>query len=147
MKKIILLLTITFSLSISAQDVISNAGGEGQNVVWTIGEVVTETIIGDAIFTQGFNQPTDGFTSGIEMDEFVVEFKAYPNPVSDQLYVNFPNMEKYTWQLTDLFGRKLLGGTSTEDQMIINVAGYAAGQYIFTVTSAKATKSVIIIKK
>jgi len=66
----IIILSLTFSLQIHSQQVVSSAGGFYQNdiisVSWTLGETVIETFEGsDLILTQGFQQPYSFYLSQI----------------------------------------------------------------------------------
>lgn len=55
MKNLLIISLFLFSTaSISAQQVISSAGSTKENISWTIGEVVTETTIGELLCTSRF---------------------------------------------------------------------------------------------
>ena len=88
MKNLLIISLFLFSTaSISAQQVISSAGSTKENISWTIGEVVTETTIGDFCVLQGFNQSDDLGPASIEFVKSTIEFNIYPNPVTDKLII------------------------------------------------------------
>lgn len=75
-----------------------------------------------------------------------VDFRIFPNPAKDKLYVQLPvnNNIQYTVELFDLLGRKVFENSFTgNNQSIIEVptSSLAAGQYIFTI---KATDGSLI---
>ena len=150
MKKLLIISLLMFSISMSAQQLISTTAKSVQGVSWTIGEMVTETIVGDGICAiQGFNHPLGLVPSfvGIESIESPLTFIVYPNPVVNELTLNYGTKGVYSWRLTNLLGQEVLAGQSCVISTSVDVTGLASGNYLLTVASDQEIKSIIIIKK
>ncbi len=148
MKKLLIISLFLFSAaSISAQQVISSAGNTKENISWTIGEVVTETIIGEFCSLQGFNQPQHIGPISIESIKSTMEFSIYPNPVTDQLIIDCQENKSYTWKLTNLIGQEIAHSQPFTSSTTVDMTVYTPGNYLLTVLSDRAIKTITIIKK
>jgi hypothetical protein len=141
-------LCILPSLSLSAQQVtptvINSAGGGGSSanifIDWTIGEMpLIETYSGTTLsVTNGFLQAGTGFlpTSLRDLPSLTSsEIKIFPNPVSDEIQVQFQlnSAGKIQIILFDISGKKLIdrqlvhiGGSQLQ---FINLRKYPQGSY------------------
>lgn len=146
MKQLFTLFFLFFSLAGMSQSTIVSAGNDKENVSWTIGEIVTETLIGDFVAIQGFNQPIND--SGVGIDEVYTQIKieAYPNPVRDNLVITVSDAPQYEWRFTDLQGRQLKFGVSHLEETHVDVSTFAHGQYILTIKLRDRVQSIIIMK-
>jgi hypothetical protein len=162
-----LILSCTFYLFFIAKsqsispEVIATAGdyfvGSNATLSWTLGEVITETVFnGNYTLTQGFQQPHYNITSipddpNIKNDP-LADINIYPNPVGDQLNVNFKEMKQdnVTITLFDLNGKVLINdiaeNTTTVKQL--NMTYVAKGSYIlrFATKDGKFLKSFKVVK-
>lgn len=69
-------------------------------------------------------------------------FKAYPNPVRDNLFIQLDNWdEPYEVRMTDLSGRVVYNKKTSDNIILIDVNGFNKGLYILTVTDGKNTNS------
>src|SRR4030042_2004098 len=100
------------SVSLKAQEVVTTSGGYAEStsakVTWTIGEPITETIIGtNSILTQGFNQGDLIITliKGPELPGLIL--KVFPNPTSDNLriFIGDTYLENLNYILIDMGGK------------------------------------------
>ncbi len=68
-----------------------------------------------------------------------VDFKVYPNPVSDVLHVSLdnPNIGHTYLRLTDAFGKLYWRGSHTTNEIIIPVSHYPGGVYILELRTPK----------
>jgi hypothetical protein len=105
-------LALIITTSLHGQEVIGTAGDFHQNsnvsVSWTIGEPVIETYTtGNAVLTQGFQQPILVSVSIYENPELNFEINAFPNPTSDYLNVVISgrNYDKMIYSLFDVSGK------------------------------------------
>lgn len=149
MRAIVFSVFISVSLlSATAQSVVSTAAGGSEIVMWTIGELVTESIVrSDGYFTQGFNQAFEAGPSGIiKVDEDKISFKAYPNPVADRLNLFFEEGCIYSWRLYDPEGKLIRYGEATGKDNIIDLSGNSRGKYILKIAEGSKVRSVVIIK-
>lgn len=147
--------TIVFSFLISvcpflatAQSVVSSAGGGSNIVMWTVGELVTESIVrSDGYFTQGFNQAFEIGSVGIwEVTEGNRAFRAYPNPVADQLKLVFEENRPYSWTLYELGGKPIQQGRSADRNSVIDFSDRNPGKYMLKIVEGSKARSVVIIK-
>lgn len=137
-----------FTLSVSAQQIISSAAGDANGISWTIGEPVTETIItGDAMLTQGFNPAAIYSPVNLEIIHQEPGLVIFPNPVIDILNIACVDSQEFTWQLVNLLGQKIITGQSGTGNATVDMTAYPVGNYLLTVTSQEKTTSTIIIKK
>ena len=154
MRKTILLLIGIASVMggrVAAQSVVATAGGGNEIVVWTLGEVFTESVMRSNVvrFSQGFNQPFVAPTSGIfSVKEDNLDLTVAPNPVVDDLYITLSETGVSTWYLYDVQGRLLDSGRLSESQQtVIAFSDREAGEYILKVENEKGARSVLILKK
>lgn len=149
MKNLLVISLFLFStVSVSAQQVISSVSNTKQNISWTIGEVVTETIIGDFCALQGFNQSDDLDPISIESVKSAIEFTIYPNPVTDKLIIDCQEDNRtFTWKLTNLIGQEIAHSQPFTTNTTVNMTVFAPGNYLLTVLSDREIKTITIIKK
>lgn len=142
------------------RQVIGSAGAyttatNGLQASSTVGETATATGTSSSlVLTQGFQQP--GNTSvGIEDVELGFAMKAYPNPVSDAVTLDF-NVEKEQQLSIAVFdgqGRQVLPTQQlhVSGNMLhaVKMAGVAPGNYFIRLQNAdgKLNKSIQIHKK
>jgi hypothetical protein len=143
------------SISLQAQEVITSSGGYGVStsakVSWTIGEPVTETVVGtNNILTQGFNQGHLIITVITKPDFPGLSMNAYPNPVADHLKITVKGIdyEDLRYILYDLNGNAIsenrLVGIETE----ISVGNLAPSTYLVKIFQNKTELAIFkIIKK
>jgi hypothetical protein len=145
MKTVFLLVVLFFSGTLAAQNIVSSAGNESGGVAWTLGEVITETIVTpDAVIVQGFNQP--GETKEMRIDPVNaagIAVRIYPNPVDDYLQLIVEDEKIYEWQLFDASGKIIMTGQSAG----IDFSGKETGSYILNLTDGIQKQSFIILKK
>ena len=154
MRKTILLLIGIASVMggrVAAQSVVATAGGGNETLVWTLGEVFTESVMRSNVvrFSQGFNQPFVAPTSGIfSVKEDNLDLTVAPNPVVDDLYITLSETGVSTWYLYDVQGRLLDSGRLPEaQQAVIAFSDREAGEYILKVENEKGARTVLILKK
>jgi len=155
MKRIIITFVFIIStLSLSAQVQLLNSviGTAGQfftsgsiSLSWTLGEVAVKTLSNATlILNQGFQQPweliLDGSTT-IQEPEINWSVKAYPNPVRENLNVQFTleNSERFSMEILDITGKKIYqqeAETIMPDQVVrLDFSTYKEGIYILRVVS------------
>jgi len=165
MNKIISLLitAIFFSAGNYAQialepSVLASGGGyaetENMSISWTLGELATTTLTGgDMILTQGFQQPFD-FGTGIKANELNWSITAYPNPVTDALFVQFDiDKTRDFWiEIQDVTGRVINLEQHKEifpgDVIQLNTSNFTYGVYFLKVfTPDREQSQVLSIRK
>ena len=133
---------VLFAQSIERQ-VIGSTGSYSSNSTARVSSTVGETVIttassGNIILTQGFQQK-GGNTIGINELENGFSINAYPNPVSNELILDF-DVKKKTYVeifLTDVMGKETsvpsgnleLSGKTTH---VMNLSDISAGHYLLT---------------
>lgn len=88
--------------------------------------------------------------TSINETEKSVDLKAYPNPISDELIIEFINkdFEKLSFMLTDALGRIVLSNNFEKDKTTINTSDLSKGFYSLNIINEKGNKikSIKIIK-
>jgi CRISPR/Cas system-associated protein endoribonuclease Cas2 len=88
--------------------------------------------------------------TNINETEKSIEIKAYPNPISDELVIEFTNkeFEKLNYILIDALGRVVLSNSFEKDKTTINTSQLSKGFYNLNVLDADGhkIKSLKIIK-
>ena len=151
MKKLLLFILIAIPLLAKGQSVdrqVTAGGGDyfeatSTNIAWTLGELaVGNYIMGDLLFTQGFQQGNMEVTSiGDIQAEFAL--KAYPNPVLDILIVETEKQD-LNYRLIDIYGKVLENGTIETSSFELDFTSYPSGIYFLWVDENQTHK---IIKK
>jgi len=101
-------------------------------------------------FTRDAAMKTDATSSIFELGEDAL--KVYPNPASDELFVQFEAIaSEYTVSVNDLQGRLIysfnLTGVSETQSVAIPVKEFASGSYMVNVTSLGVTRSQHVVIK
>jgi hypothetical protein len=146
--KLSLLVCTLFTLTLSAQNILSTAGADSETVAWTVGEVVTETIIAsDAIITQGFNQPSAIASTAISHPGYDDQaFRLWPNPVKDHLQFFSKNGNTCRWRLFNPLGKETASGIVSGQTGSIDLSSLPSGVYFLKMTAADAQQTVVILK-
>ena len=138
--------------------VLASGGGyaetETMSISWTLGELATTTLTGgDMILTQGFQQPSD-FGTGIKTEELDWGITAYPNPVTDALFVKFDiDIAREFWiEIQDVTGRVISLEQHKEvfpgDVVQLNTSNLTYGVYFLKVfTPDREQSQVLSIRK
>lgn len=144
----------TVTPTVYANDGGFSAQSQGQ-IQWTIGEPISETYIGPSnVTTMGFNQPDLGIISLIKEQGNDVSVLIFPNPVVNELRIDFSSLEsgKYSLELHDAIG-KLIRKDQKEvgfsnEKHTIGLQEFAAGEYFLTVrnSSGSFSKTFKVIK-
>ncbi|WP_046759120.1 T9SS type A sorting domain-containing protein [Kordia jejudonensis] len=80
-------------------------------------------------------------------EQFLQAIKVFPNPVQDQLFVNFPQSTKGTLTLTSIDGKQLFSKNINTDKMQIDMSNIQAkGMYFLQITTPKGTLTKKIVK-
>jgi hypothetical protein len=138
----------------NAGDYYSGAWGSLQ--VNIAGEPVIETISGgNAVFTQGFEQPSLKGVGIISLPANAPSINLYPNPASNEVNIAFhlPNAGKLSFRLFDMAGREL-GGYVKETQSgqqteVMNLDNVSQGLYMLNIVfdALDNTKSFSVVKR
>lgn len=125
----------------NAQTVIGSAGGSsvagGNGISWTIGEPVTRTAQGgDAILTQGFQQPWADVSTAIAEEAFnPADWRVYPNPADHILYVETTAADVHRLlDLLDAAGRSTLRVHMPGNRTELDLSGLSAGSYFLRIS-------------
>ena len=162
MRKSFLLLILAMSCLLArsqslSPSVVAAGGGVSKfgdiELEWTLGEsVIGQASTNNRLYTNGFHQPIISRVKGVQDLVFNSAIRIYPNPVEDNLLVQFgiPNEGKVKLILTDIAGKllqqKIIPGNSSNAELSFNK--YAGGVYLLrivdknenTVTSFKIVK-------
>ncbi len=154
LKRIILvLLFLSGTLIMSAQvqilnSVVASAGNYATSgaisLSWTLGEVAVTTIsAGNLMLNQGFQQPWE-LIIGTSVPELEINWsvKAFPNPVQDQLNVEFKldkQADRFSMEIMDITGKRLFVRKAeviqNEQVVQLDFSQYKEGIYILRVVS------------
>lgn len=138
--------------------VIASAGNYaeagGISLSWTLGEIAVSTLTGgDLILTQGFQQSFDDGT-GFNLDPIKWQIFAYPNPVENELKIQFdvPEPSDFLIEIQDVTGRILSQEQFKEvfpgDVIPVEMNSYKTGVYFFRVsTTDRKQVRVISVRK
>ena len=122
----------------------SNDNSNWANLLTVTGKVESDWV-GDAV--NSFVIPAQVPTSAATLEK--LSMTSYPNPVSDQLHLNFgTQVDHAEISILDFQGRRVITKSLTNTQMeTINVSNLTTGIYFVTVVSnAKVTNSKFVKK-
>ncbi len=137
---LLLCLNLIANTVITAQEVISSAGGSysGSSITvdWTIGEPVTSTFVSEDItLTQGFHQSNLTVNAVGLLSDYGIIVKVYPNPVPDILVIETQSIkfENITLRLFDITGKMLISKPLTGNKEDFNMQIYKQGNYLLKI--------------
>jgi len=139
-----------------AQESINALGGRdigsGGSVSFSVGQLVfTTDSQSTGSIIQGIQRPFKIFASDIIQSESNVSFKAYPNPTTDNLYLELNESinEKLIYKLIDIQGKILLQNLILLPITQINMNSFSAGTYLIQIYNSqnKHYQTIQIIKK
>lgn len=152
---IIILLTIV-AISAQAQESVNTSGGvdrgNGGTVSFSVGQMVYTTDSKEAgSVVQGIQRPYRITTTDIKKLDNNISFKAYPNPSSDDLFLemNAFRNEKLNYQLYDMQGKLIMTNPIDIPKTQINMRALAVGAYVIHIYDSKnrAIQTIQIIKE
>ncbi len=155
------ILATLLTLNGFAQEAVLTSGGDvsstNGSVSYSVGQMVYTTITGtDGSVAQGVQQPYEiSVSTAIKnTEDILLEFKAYPNPVTDnlRLYAGKHDINDMYYQLLDIKGKVLENKKIISIESLINMSGLPHGTYFVKVTyrsdiSSDEMKVFKIIKK
>jgi hypothetical protein len=138
-----------------AQESVNSIGGvdagTGGTVSFSVGQMVytTDSKEGGAV-VQGIQRPFRITTTDIKKFDNSILFKAYPNPSSDDLFLemNAFRNEKLNYQLFDIQGKLIMTNPIEIPKTQINMRDLAVGSYVIHIynTNNQTIQSIQIIK-
>ncbi len=84
----------------------------------------------------------DGLTSSTEAQELPI-FQTFPNPVQDQLTIQFPDTKNRPWKLLNINGQIVRKGTFNSDTEQIQLEDMTNGIYFLQVTGFKVERVLV----
>lgn len=150
--KFYIILCLLFSMKVTAQQVIANAGEFWNNsegsLSWTIGEVVTETVTTTSYqLTQGFQQIQEGYLV-LSDNLFLNDITIFPNPFSSEVKIqtNYKHavfdLIVFDYQNKIVYQNEILFSPACE-QLTIDLSVLDAGYYYFELTTPLENKRFI----
>lgn len=102
------------------------------------GEMITGTLHVDNLFA---------FVPLSVEEKFLQDIKVFPNPIQDQLFINFPQTTKGTLTLTSIDGRQLLTQELTGAQVQLDISNIRSkGVYFLKIETPSGSLTKKIIK-
>jgi len=141
----------TVTPSVVASDGGSASSAQG-SIAWTIGEPVSDTYTKANITTMGFHQPDLDLATMIREQSDEGAVLIYPNPVKDELSINFSGIENgtYVLEVTDALGKLIYQGKTAvigaSSGAIIKMSDIAAAAYFLNITGKDFKKTIKINK-
>ena len=139
-----------------AQESVNTSGGvdkgNGGTVSFSVGQMVYTTDSKEAgSVVQGVQRPYRITTTDIKKLDNTLSFKAYPNPSSEDLFLemNAFRNEKLIYQLFDIQGKLLMTNSIEIPKTQINMRALAVGSYVIHIYDLKnqAIQTIQIIKE
>lgn len=154
----LVMLIMAFSFCIpttQAQEAITSGGGNISNqegvVSFSIGQLVFTTIEGDGgTAAQGVQQSLEWLVTDVVDDlDFEISINAFPNPTTDDLFLEIENYERndLSYQLFNLEGELIASEKINEDQVVISMSRLPASVYILRVMELNENVKTIRIVK
>lgn len=142
----------TVTPTVIASDGGSYVNAQGQ-IEWTIGEPVSETFTNaNNSITNGFHQPGLDLATLIKEQRINQEILVYPNPVKENLEINFKGIKsgEYKLVMVDALGKLIYDTRISLSENVQNfhlkMNDVAAGNYFLSIEGANFNKTVKINK-
>jgi hypothetical protein len=138
-----------------AQESVNTSGGvdigSGGSVSFSVGQMVYTTDSKESgAMVQGIQRPHKLTTTDIKKLDNTLSFKAYPNPSSDDLFLemNAYHNEKLVYQLYDMQGKLLMTNPIELPKTQINMRALAVGTYFIHIYTSnnQPIQTIQIIK-
>jgi hypothetical protein len=138
-----------------AQESVNSIGGvdvgTGGTVSFSVGQMVYTTDSTEAgSVVQGIQRPYRITTTDIKKLDNTLSFKAYPNPSSDDLFLEMNTFrnEKLNYQLYDMQGKLIMTNPIEIPKTQINMRALAVGAYVIHIynTNNRPIQTIQIIK-
>lgn len=84
--------------------------------------------------------------SGVGIDENIIVFKLYPNPVSNILNINNLSGKIATYTLLDLSGRPIFSFESSDANVSMDLSKFSSGNYFVNIEGFSGKKTYRIVK-
>lgn len=142
---VILFLTPVLVLSQSIDRQLIGATGKTINnsnfgISFSVGEPIVGLMIHDvAQLSNGYYPAMQLQMLTVEDAEIDLQFRVYPNPTSQFLYVSHPEVSAFEVQISDLNGKQLYLGTMIKEQPI-DVSAYLTGMFFITIQNKDSNK-------
>jgi hypothetical protein len=156
MQKILIIIAFFVASNFTqAQDSVNSIGGvdagTGGTVSFSVGQMVyTTDSKGSGAVVQGIQRPYRITTTDIKKVNDDISFKAYPNPSSDDLFLemNAYRNDKLNYQLFDMQGKLIMTNPIEIPKTQINMRTLAVGAYFIHIynTNNQAIQTIQIIK-
>lgn len=151
---------ISFAQTSIERQLVGSAGSTqtatNLTMTYSVGEPIisTQELSGSITINQGFQQTKDIATE-IEENYFVVDYKAYPNPVVNNLYISLSTDKNSTLNisLVDMQGKVLQNRqiNTLENSAEItefDMSNYESGSYFVNISTQNSKgESIKIVKK
>ncbi len=114
--------------------------GTGGTVSFSVGQMVYTTDTKESgSMVQGIQRPYRITTTDIRKVNDDISFKAYPNPSSDDLFLemNAYRSEKLVYHLYDIQGKLLITNKIESPKTQINMRALAVGAYLIQIYNSK----------
>ncbi len=159
MKKTLTLLLLTTISMVSAQtidkQVFATAGNSVSNanhkITFTIGEPITGTIQNNTVISQGFlAAASSGIVLTVDEQLLSTAIKVYPNPVSENLQIDFTDVRgEAKLMLYSMAGQLLKTEKLNTQNNTINISHLQNGLYLVNLhfTDYKTIRTFKILKK
>ena len=135
MRITLLLLSIILSFSLYAQSSVNSAGaeatGQGGTLSYSVGQVFQSSSSSMGSVASGVQQAYEiAVVTTVAETNLNIEASVYPNPTTDFLILNVPEIEEnYTYQVTDINGKLLNTGLINNTQTNLDFSSYVIGTY------------------
>ena len=148
MRTIPLMLSFVISISLCAQSSVNSAGaeaaGQGGSLSYSVGQVVYSSSSSIAGAVSSGVQQVYEVSIATQVSETIsnIESNIYPNPTTDFLMLNVPEIEEnYIYQVTDINGKQLNTGPINNIQTSLDFSSYVVGTY-FIKLSGQANSNI-----
>lgn len=142
----------TVTPTVISSDGGSYANSQGQ-IEWTIGEPVSETYItANNTITNGFHQPVLELVTLLNELSSNQEILVYPNPVKENLQINFKGIKTgdYKLVMVDALGKLIYNSqmslSESSQNFHLKMTDVAAGNYFLSIEGSNFNKTVKINK-
>ena len=148
MHTISLILSFVISISLCAQSSINSTGaeatGQGGSLSYSVGQVVYSSSSSSAgAVSAGVQQAYEvSVATQVSETNLNIDASVYPNPTTDFLMLNVPEIEEnYIYQVTDINGKQLNTGPINNIQTSLDFSSYVVGTY-FIKLSGQANSNI-----
>lgn len=141
--------TPTYTWSTNPAATISNSNAVNPQITFTTNGTYTITLIANNTGSTSVKTLTVAVATCVGVNEIAAAINSmnlYPNPATDVLNIEIPGVINYSYVITNVLGKQVIGGFSPNEKTSVDLGALPKGVYFLSVTNNghRSTKKIVV---